>query len=137
MTEIVDAMTEVRACFHFMPILSLHTHTHTRTQEVSDETVLLNHAMLNRGKNMMIKIVMLTTAVVVLLLSATTLPVFPSTGFSNAYYTVLVASAILALPLISPARHLTLVSFDAHDELLHLLRTNICHAAFLRFCLTA
>lgn len=82
------------------------------SQEMSPDTEqdVYNYVLLNRGKNMMIKIVMVTTAFVVLLLSLTTLPVFPSTGFSNAYYTVLVASAVLALPLISPARHLTHVS---------------------------
>lgn len=56
---------------------------------------------------------MITTAVVVILLSGTTFPIFQSTGFSNAYYTVLIASAILALPLISPARHLMHVSFSS------------------------
>ena len=68
-------------------------------------------AILHRGKNMVIKIVMVMTAIVVAMLYVATIPAFQPTVFSNASYAVLVCSALLALPLISPARHLTHVSF--------------------------
>ena len=70
-------------------------------------------AILHRGKNMVIKIVMVMTAIVVAMLYVATIPAFQPTVFSNASYAVLVCSALLALPLISPARHLTHVSFLA------------------------
>jgi hypothetical protein len=62
-------------------------------------------------KNMVIRVIMLCTGLLVLTACAANFPSFPSTPFSNVYSILVIVTFILTLPLISSGRHLSMVRF--------------------------
>lgn len=63
-----------------------------------------------RRKNIVIRLIILCTGLIVLASCLATFPVFPATPFSNAYMTLILVAFLLTLPLVSSARHLVEVS---------------------------
>jgi hypothetical protein len=59
------------------------------------------------SKNMVIRVILISTGLLILTACVATFPSFPATPFSNSYTTVIVVAFVLTLPLISLGRHLT------------------------------
>lgn len=99
----------------------------------------------HKRKNRMMKIMLIVILSVVLLLTCSTLPVFPASSFSNMFYTVLIVSACLSLCFVSLFRHIVHVSHFLSGragcmclmffcpETFPVSRSSICRAMFQRF----
>jgi hypothetical protein len=72
-----------------------------------------------RKKNLMIKIVLISVAVILVLLVSPNSPVFPASSFSNLYYLVLIVPVISAIPIFTMTRYLQKVFSCAHTTSMH------------------